>query len=158
MSDNKELKQAQTVFNSLCKALDSDGWHYEKDEERMMIKCGAQGEDLPIAIRIHVDADRALVILCSQLPFVIAEGRRREMAVAIAQANNGMIDGCFDYDYFDGNIIFRITTSIRESLISEKALQYLIYCACSTVDNYNDKFLMVAKSEMTCDEIAKFIV
>lgn len=158
MADTKQLKQAQAVFNALCKALDSDGWRYEKDEEEMTIRCGAQGEDLPMAIRIQVDADRALVSLYSQLPFTIAEDRRREMAVAVAQANNGMIDGCFDYDYSNGSIMFRITTSIRDSLIGENALKYLVYCACSTVDHYNDKFLMAAKSEMTCDEIAKFIV
>lgn len=68
MADTKQLKQAQAVFNALCKALDSDGWRYEKDEEEMTIRCGAQGEDLPMAIRIQVDADRALVSLYSQLP------------------------------------------------------------------------------------------
>ena len=158
MADTKQLKQAQAVFHALCKFLDSDDWHYERDEEEMMIKCRAQGEDLPIAIRLQVDADRALVSLYSQLPFTIAEDRRREMAVAVAQANNCMVDGCFDYDYSNGSIIFRITTSIRDSLIGETALKYLVYCACGTVDHYNDKFLMAAKSEMTCDEIAKFIV
>ena len=80
MADTKQLKQAQAVFHSLCKFLDSDDWHYEKDEEEMMIKCRAQGEDLPIAIRLQVDADRALVSLYSELPFTIAEDRRREMA------------------------------------------------------------------------------
>ena len=77
MADKKELRQAQTVFNSLCKALDSDGWHYEKDEEEMMIKCGAQGEDVPIAMIINVDADEAMVSLYSQLQFAIAEDSRR---------------------------------------------------------------------------------
>ena len=33
MADKKELKQAQTVFNSV-QSLDSDGWHYEKDEKK----------------------------------------------------------------------------------------------------------------------------
>ncbi len=158
MTDKKQLKQAKITFTALCNALDSDDWNYEKDESKLTIRCGAQGDDLPIPIKIHVDADKYLVVLYSQLPFSVSEDRRREMAVAVAQANNGMIDGCFDYDYSDGNILFRITTSIRDSLISEEALKYLIYCACSTVDNYNDKFLMVAKSKMTCDEVAKFIV
>lgn len=157
MADNRELKQARAAFDSLCKALDSDGWHYSKDEDEMTINCGAQGEDLPIEIMISVDADRALVTLLSEMPFAVSESRRREMAVAVAQANNGMVDGSFDYNYSNGKILFRITTSIRESLIGERALQYIVYCACSTIDKYNDKFLMVAKNDMTCDEVAKFI-
>lgn len=79
------------------------------------------------------------------------------MAVAIARANNGLTDGSFDYNYSDGTVLFRVTTSIFDSIISANALKYMVLCACHTVDNYNDKFLMVAKSEMTCDEVAKFI-
>lgn len=157
MAETRDIRQAQAAFKSLCKALDSDGWHYDKDETALMIECGAQGEDLEIDVRINVDADKLLVSLFSQLPFNVAEDRRREMAVAVAKANNGMIDGSFDYDYNTGAIIFRITVSIRESLISENALKYMVYCACSTVDHYNDKFLIVAKNNMTCKEVAEFI-
>lgn len=157
MADNRELRQARAAFDALCNALDADGWHYEKDEEDMSINCGAQGEDLPIEIMISVNADRALVTLLSEMPFKAPESRRREMAVAVARANDGMVDGSFDYDYSGGTILFRITTSIRESLIGERALQYIVYCACNTIDRYNDKFLMVAKNDMTCDEVAEFI-
>lgn len=157
MADARELKQAQAAFKTMCNALDKAGWEYDKDEEEMDIGCGACGEDLPIPVRIHVDAERELVVLYSHMPFSVPEDRRRELAVAVAQANNGMVDGSFDYDYANGNILFRITVSICESLISEKALMYMVYCACSTVDAYNDKFLIVAKNSMTCDEVAEFI-
>ena len=157
MMDNKNLKQARAAFVSLCNVLDADEWHYEKDADEMEIDCTAQGDDLPIPIRIRVDGERLLVSLYSRLPFTVSEDRRREMAVAVSRANYNMVDGSFDYDISNGYILFRITGSIRKSLIGENALRYLVYCACNTVDNYNDKFLMVAKSAMTCDEVAQFI-
>ena len=55
MSEEKELKQAQTVYKALCEMLNERDWHYEKDEENLAIKCGAQGDDLPMEIIVEVD-------------------------------------------------------------------------------------------------------
>ena len=157
MSEEKKLKQAQTVYATLCEMLDEHDWHYEKDEERLSISCGAQGDDLPIEIRINVDAERSLVTLLSQMPFVVAEDHRTALAIAVSQANNGMVDGDFDYDYINGRIIFRLTSSYLDSLIGKDMLNYMLMCSCVTIDEYNDKFLMVAKSTMSNEEILDFI-
>ena len=157
MADEKQLKQAQAAFQALCEMLDEKDWHYEKDAENLQISCGARGEDLPIEIRIEVDADRQLIVLYSQIPFAAPENRRAEMAVAVSAANNGMIDGSFDYNYLGGEIIFRMTSSFRDSLIGKEVFEYMLFCSCFTVDKYNDKFLMVAKNDMTYEEIVKFI-
>ena len=117
MSEEKELKQAQTVYKALCEMLNERDWHYEKDEENLAIKCGAQGDDLPMEIIVEVDRKRQLVSLLSQMPFAVPENRRTALAVAVSQANNGMVDGSFDFDYLSGRIVFRMTSSYRESLI-----------------------------------------
>lgn len=157
MSEDKELKQARTVFKTLCEMLDDHEWHYKKNEEELSIECGAQGDDLPIEIVIQVDKGRQLVTLLSQMPYAIPENRRTALAIAVSQANNGMVDGSFDYDYLSGRIVFRLTSSYRSSLIGKEMLAYMLMCSCYTVDEYNDKFLMVAKNEMTNEEILEFI-
>ena len=157
MSDEKQLKQAKTVYKSLCDMLDGRNWHYKRDDEALRIQCGAQGEDLPIDIMIEIDQKRMLVTLLSKMPFTIPENRRKELAVAVSQANNGMVDGSFDYDFLSGRILFRLTSSYRESLIGKTMLEYMLICSCQTVDDYNDKFLLVAKNNMTVDEILEFI-
>ncbi len=157
MSEEKKLKQAQAVYATLCEAMDEHDWHYKKDEERLTIECGAQGEDLPIELRLEVDAERELILLLSQMPFTVAENRRTALAVAVSQANNGLADGNFDYDYLSGRIIFRLTSSYIGSLIGKELFNYMLLCACVTVDRYNDKFLMVAKSAMSNEEILDFI-
>lgn len=157
MSDEKELKQAKVVYATLCEMLDEHDWHYQKDEERLTISCGAQGDDLPMEIRIEVDVERNLITLLSQMPFAVAENRRTALAIAVSQANNGMVDGNFDYDYLNGRIIFRMTSSYLGSLIGKDLFNYMLMCSCVTIDEYNDKFLMVAKSEMSNNEILDFI-
>ncbi|MCM1306958.1 MAG: YbjN domain-containing protein [Bacteroides sp.] len=157
MSQETDLKQAQNVYKALCEMLDEREWHYEKFDEDLTVKCGVQGDDLPMEMLIEVDKTRQLVTLLSFMPFAIPENRRTALAVAVAQANNGMVDGSFDFDYARGKIIFRMTTSYRASLIGKELFAYMLACAGYTIDEYNDKFLTVAKNEMSIDEILEYI-
>ena len=157
MSGEKELKQAQAVYKALCDMLDDHNWKYDKDESELSISSGARGDDLPIELRIRVDAQRKLVTLLSQMPFDVPENRRNALAVAVSEANSTMVDGNFDYNYLTGKIIFRMTTSFLDSLIGKELFEYIFSCACYTVDEYNDKFLMVAMKDMSVDQILNYI-
>lgn len=156
MAELKEIKQAQNAFATLCEMLDDHGWRYHRDDEKLRVECGANGEDLPIDIRITVDPDKQLVTLLSQLPFKVPEEDRVMGAVAISAANYNMVDGNFDYNLASGSIIFRLTSSIRDSLISKNVFEYMLFVSCATVDNYNDKFLMLIKHAMSLDDFIKF--
>lgn len=157
MADDKQLKQARAAFRTLCEMLDEKDWHYKKDEEHLLIGCGAQGDDLPMEIRIEVDAERSLVILLSNMPFQIPPEKRNALAVAVSAANYKIVDGSFDYNYLDGTILFRLTSSFMDSLVGKEMFEYLLYVSCFTIDRYNDKFLMIAKSDMSNEEILDFI-
>ena len=152
MAEQKNLEQAKNVFETLCQAFDKHGWHYNKDEEELSIECGAQGEDLPMKITIKVDADRMLAMLISHIPFVIQEDKRLDVAIAVSVINNSLVDGCFDYDIASGSIFFRMTNSFLESKIGEEVFAYMLLCSCQTIDEYNDKFLMLAKGMISIEQ------
>jgi len=152
MAEIKDLTKAKETFAKLCQALDSREWHYKKDEEKLSVECGAQGEDLPMEITIRVDADRMLIILISHLPFVIQEDKRLDTAVAVSTINNLLVDGCFDFDIKSGHMFFRMTNSFIESEIGEDVFMYLLMCSCQTIDEYNDKFLMLAKGMLSIEQ------
>ena len=156
MADEKVIRHARTVFGTLCEMLDSHGWRYDRDDEELVIKCGANGEDIPIDIKIKVNAEKQIVSLYSHLPFDVPEAERVTMALAVSAANLNMVDGSFDYNIGNGNILFRLTSSFRESLIGHDMLEYMLFVSCSTVDNYNDKFLMLIKHVMSLEDFIKF--
>lgn len=157
MAEESKMKQAKVAFKALCDMLDEKDWHYSKDEEKFRITCNAQGEDLPMEIRIEVDAERQLVILLSDMPFSVPEDRRTALAIAVSVANYGLADGSFDYNYLDGTILFRMTSSFMDSLVGKEMFNYMLMCSCFTIDKYNDKFFMVTKKEMSVEEILDFI-
>lgn len=149
---DEAMARAQTVFETLCATLDSHEWKYRKDEEQLRIECSAQGEDLPMGIVIRVHADRQLIMLLSDLPFIIPEDKRLDVAIAVSMVNNNLVDGSFDYDIAGGRMMFRMTSSFIESEIGNELFSYMLMCSCHTVDRFNDKFLMLGKGMMSVED------
>ena len=149
--------QAMTVFKDLCKRLDELNWSYEKDEEGMKIDCMAQGRDLPMEIRIRIYAEQQIVALYSRMPYIVPDKRRKDLAIAISQANCSVDDGNFEIDFSNGKILFRLAASYRESSIGKELFKYLIDSITYTVDEYNDKFLAVLEKDMSVEKILKYI-
>ena len=151
MAQNK-LQNAIDVYGTFCRVLDKHNWNYQKNEEKLSIDFGARGDDLLMDFKVRVDAQRELVMLVSHMPFVVAEDKRLELAVAISAINNLLVDGCFDYDLMSGNIFFRMTCSYIGSSLSRDVFDYMLFCACDTIDNYNDKLLLIAKGMTTLEQ------
>lgn len=153
MEDNK-LQLAKQIYKTLCEAIEARKWSFNKDEERLAVYFEVNGEDIPIKLILIVDAERQLIRLLSPLPFDVAEDKRMDMAIAVCAANYGISDGGFDYDISEGSILFRLTSSFRNSVIGEGLLQYMLSCACVLVDKYNDQFLAINKGVM---DISQFL-
>ena len=152
MDKEKFLALAKTTYATLCSALDENGWHYKKDEEKLTVQCGAQGEDLPIELVIEVDADRQLVVLLSHLPVKVPEDKLMDVTVAISTVNNVLVHGCFDYNVRTGQIIYRMANSFMDSLLGSEMFNYMIYAACHVIDEYNDKLIMLSKGMISIEK------
>lgn len=145
MADEVKLEKAKKVYETLCAALNNRGWHFVKDDEKLSIECEAHGEDLPMNVDVKVDPDRGLIMLLSRLPFVVPEDKRVDFAIAVSCVNNQIVNGSFDYDFVGGRMFFRLTNSFIESEIGEELIFYMIMVSFRTIDDFNDKFFMLAK-------------
>ncbi len=156
MIDEKKMELAKQVYKTLCDANERREWKLGKDEENLLVHVGVSGDDIPVQFILVVDAERQLVRLMSPMPYKMSEGKRMEGAIATCAASYGITDGSFDYDLSDGETVFRMAASFRESLIGEGLLQYMISCSCAMVNKYNGKFLTIYKGLMSItDFIAK---
>ena len=124
----------------------------KKDDEKLFVYFGVNGDDIPMKFILVVDIERQLIRVDSPLPFKMSEGNRMEGAIATCVASFGMVDGSFDYDIFSGSIAFRMTASFMDSDIGEGLLQYIISCSCAMVDKYNDKFLAIDKGVLSIND------
>ena len=148
----QDMKKAVEVYGTLCSMLDNINWKYDKIEEKLMIKSGVKGDDLPIDFIVVVKPRNQVVQFISSMPFNMPEDKRVEGALAVCTANYGLVDGSFDYDLSDGQILFRLTSSYRDSLLSEALFEYMVMVSASTIDKYNDLFFMLAKGMITLEQ------
>lgn len=155
MSDAKKLKNAQNVFKTLCQMLDEKGLRYEKHADDLVVNFIMGGDDLPMQFVLNIDAERELIRLISPIPVTFEGDKRVEGAIATCQVNYRIADGSFDYDFGRGRILFRVTSSYIDSLISKDVFEYMIAVASFTVDEYNDKFFMLAKGQLPIEEFFK---
>ena len=149
MATFEQTQRAIRTYNTLCASLDRRGWVYDRDDSKLTVKSGASGDDLPMDLLFSVDTERQLVQMFSPISFTVNEDKRIDFAVAVTAINSGIVDGCFDYNITNGMLMFRITSSFIGSELSEDVFSYMLYCICSTVDEYNDKLLMLAKGELS---------
>ena len=154
MTEEQKLQNARQIYQTMCSALDSYHWNYEKNEEKLTITCSARGDDLPVELTAVVDAGRQLTMVLSQLPVTVPEDKRIDTALAVCVANDMMVHVSFDLDMSSGRIYFRMSNSFIDSQPGEELFFYLILCTCKMVDEYNDRFLMLAKDMI---DLKKFI-
>lgn len=155
-TDARKQSQAKVVYNTLCSTLDNKKWKYDKEEEKLIIRTGAVGDDLSMKLYIKVDADREVMYLKSPMPFNVPAERINDIMVAITIANWAMLNGCFEMDRNDGYCGFKMVIPFMESIISEQTCKYLINLSCNMIDKYNDKLLAVSQGKMTVAEFEEF--
>ncbi len=153
MATAQEMELAREVYYNIMYHLNNLDWKYDRLDDKLIIKSGLKSKDLPIEFLIVVKPENKVVQFISKLPFDIPEDKRVEAAIAICAINYKLVDGSFDYDISNGNILYRLTCSYRGNTITSDLVEYIIAVAAGTVDNYNDQLFMLAKDMITLEQI-----
>lgn len=148
----KQSSYDDQAFETIKKALDEIGWKYDANEEDKSVKLQVNGEDLTLDFMIFVREQQNIVQILSPLPFTVSKDKYEIMARATCFATSRLIDGAFDFHENSGKIFFRMTSCYRGMGMGTERFKYMIHTACHTVDNYNDKLLMVANGMLSLDK------
>ncbi|MBO5312884.1 MAG: YbjN domain-containing protein [Clostridia bacterium] len=155
MATEKQVKQAQQTYETICAMLDEMGWSYDKKDEERVIYTGVKSNDLPISFMIVTDTERSLVSLISKLPFTVPEDKRTEVSLGVSIVNYLLVDGSFDYNFLEGTTYFRMTSSFKDSMLSKEVFEYMVYVSCNTIDDYNEKLFLLSENQLTLEEFLK---
>lgn len=156
MSDAKRLKNARFVFDTICKMLDDAGLAYESNPDKLHVFSGSKTEVASFDFYITVLEDKEIVLLLSRFPIRIPPEKSVDIALAVSILNNIVNNGCFDYNILAGTVIFRMTTSFSNSLISPEAFKYMFFTAFDSVDYVKDKLIAVADGDISIEEFYDF--
>ncbi len=154
-SDN--TKAAQKIFKTLCAAVDSLQLKCERNDERLCVDVDFDDGGIRFKVRLLVDADGKTVKASARMPFVAPQGRRDNIALALCTANVHLYDGCFEFNYFTGEMAFRVALEFVNSDIGKDAFVYLLKVAVETIDCYDEKLLFLTRNDMSAKQIVEFM-
>ena len=146
MATEKQIKSAAAVFNTVIRHLDNMKFKYEimdSPGEGHMVHLTMRGDDLPISLYIIVDADKELIIIKSPEFTKFAADKIDLAAKAVCAINDAILDGSYALDIDKGNVMWTITSCFRGSLVGEETIHYLMGVSVTTLDHYNELFMLL---------------
>ena len=148
MTDEMKKYKAQQAFETLCASLDKDDWKYGKKEEDYIVYYNETGDDLTMQCLIAIDESRQVVRFLSTLPMVFSEDKLVEGAVACCIVNSTIAYGSFDLSIPEGKLTYRMTYSIKDSIMGQDFYRQMRCLATTVLDKYNDKFVALSEGRM----------
>ena len=157
MNKKTFLHQAENAFNTLIDLFTELNWEFLTDRENLSVSCVLTGKDFPVPITVTCDKKRGVVSVYSKLSFTIDAHIKDKIAVAVCMINGVLSDGCFDFDYNLGKILFRTGLVYNDSVVSREALLQIISATLNTVDEFNDKLFTLSKGLLDLSALEEYL-
>ena len=145
MKDEAMTLKAKAVYQQLKDALDKREWEYHAVDEDLVIVSDYTGEDFPIQFIFRVDEERQCLTFHTSEFATFEQKDYLDATLAICVANRGMVFGHFDFNMTKGTISYTMSNSFVDSELGEAFFLAMLATAVSTVDRYNDRFIMLSK-------------
>ncbi len=145
------MSECTKIYEQLCTHLEAAGWKFTRHDNKQIVTMVMQGDDLPMNLLLHV-REKHVLYLRSLLPFTIPEDKRIDVIIACNAINYKLINGNFELDMSDGELSFRIAMPYSGADLSPEQVNYMVEVASSTVDEYNDKLLMLIKDMLSIQD------
>ncbi len=152
--EDKILKNYQIISKYIVEIVKEQNWTYDYDEydDYVSIEVAATSNEICVPLVMQVDIEREFFTAISVLPIPVPEDKQDEIAIAVNLINNYLVFGSFDYNYLEGAISYRFTSSYKESIISKSAYEFMIGIILTCLDTYTENLTKLAFGEITIDE------
>lgn len=130
---SNELAEAVKTF------LVDDDWHFSFDEDTGLFKFGLKIKGKMRKIDYVVDVHNDEIVVYGMCPFGAEssdENMMAQMAEFICRANYGLKNGCFEFDFHDGEIRYRSFIDCENLIPSAEVIKNSIYCIASMYQRY----------------------
>lgn len=153
MATENMMNQAKEIYGKLIQTLENIGWHYREAGD-LSVNYTVTGDDLPMEFIVTIDADLLAIRFASILPVKFSEEKRLDGIIAACAASNGLKEGVFSCRESDGTMLFISASPFIDCEVGEGWFRTMMDFAHGTVDQFNDKFLMLSKGLI---DINKFV-
>lgn len=143
------VDNTEKVYNTICDALDSIDYVYEREPDHLSVAFSVTGDDERVGYSIRASREYKTIKLTSFLCDV-QPGTEDKMLYAINYANNNITMGSLYIS--DGSIFYFSNLLFAESLISKESILDLFRCSFDICDGLNDKLIELGEGLISIDD------
>lgn len=124
------------IFDEALAFLTEDGWYFVVDEAETALKTSFSGKNGEFSCLARALEDRHQFVFTSDLPVMVPEAQRAELAAFITRANYGMLMGAFELNLDSGEVHFRTGVDMEDVPPTAALIRNVIYVNVLTMDKY----------------------
>ena len=135
------------IAETVLRFFQEKDWHYDWDEENGVVHYGMKLDDCRFhsaQCHLFVNRDSFTTFLISPLS---ADSNNRDgmlaMAEFLSRANYELIHGCFEMDFWDGEIRYRTTIDCDGVEPSDEMIELAIVLPCNMMEDFADGIVEV---------------
>lgn len=135
----RRYEYSDEIVNVVKKFLADDDWHYSFNEDTGIFRFGLRIRSKIQSISYVIDVHEDEFVTYGMCPI----GADREdpemmaqMAEFICRANYGLKNGCFEFDFRDGEIRFRSYVDCENQLPSKDVVKNSVHCTAVMIKRY----------------------
>ena len=141
-----------SIMDAVKAFFTADNWAYEEIKGRNIIKMRFSGENANWSCYAQVREEQERLMFYSTLETKAPEEKQLALAEYITRANFGLLIGNFEMDFSDGEIRFKTSVDLEDSILTRKFIQNLVYMNVLMMDKYLPGIMSVIYANMAPDQ------
>lgn len=145
-----------TLFRLLCDVLSNDGWDYEYDQKNEIVRLEIDGVTTTFYSFIYVDEEQESLLCNTHVSIQIPYTKRLAVCEFMNRVNYEMANGNFEMDMENGEVRYRTSLDLADTIASKEQILNLIWNGAQTFDNYYPGLLKLLSGDYTSEEAVDF--
>lgn len=124
------------IFNTLVEFFEEDDWSFEWLDGTSILKLDTEGYNGEWICLAQARDDESQFVFYSVFPDRVPYHQRQRMAEFITRANFGLILGCFEMDFDDGELRLRTSIDVTDDELTVPLIRQIVYANLVIMDRY----------------------
>lgn len=126
---------ASTLFDTLKKTFDEQGWVYSNVDGREVILAGFEAQHLKVQIHVQVFAEiGALSVVSESNKISYSPALRERLAELILRTNQMLTVGNFEMFWDEGRVVFRVSNLFSKGVGNTEIIAGMVHATINEVD------------------------
>lgn len=138
-----------SAFEQVQAFFDKQELKYRSDPELGMLQMHVSSRNGSWQCIVHVNTDRNVLSVFYIFPVKVKKAKRPLLSETLVRANYGLLVGCFEMDYEDGEIRYKSSMPLHGDELSDDVLHHIVLASAHTFERYFESLMLVIYSDIS---------